>query len=186
VQLSADIDFMYNSLEEFQLSLSRYRLAVIKQKRVSGFYVLLPLQVFFVKHVDRTHFYYDMIADYPDNILWNDYDPEILYVVLPDIEDTLVLMGLGRLLYRLAYSTKDLVHTFKNVDEYDYYNSLKQMRKVDRMYRLDLTPSLKRIPKSLILDKMLPLVGKGKIYKLLSYLFFFSLSLMMMVMIGQI
>lgn len=46
VQLSADIDFIYIDLtENHQFCISRYELTVIQQKRVSGLYVLSPLQV---------------------------------------------------------------------------------------------------------------------------------------------
>ena len=50
VQLSDDIDFIYKDLtDNLEFSMSRYRLAVIQQKIVSGLYILSPLQVKFIK-----------------------------------------------------------------------------------------------------------------------------------------
>ena len=46
VQLSPDIDLIYKDLTyDLEYSMSRYRLAVIKQKIVSSLYVLSLLQV---------------------------------------------------------------------------------------------------------------------------------------------
>ena len=50
------------------------------------------------------------------------------------------------------------------------FDSLQEMEKVDRLYRLDLIASLRFIPSSLILDKVKPLVGDGIVYKLISSL----------------
>lgn len=42
------------------------------------------------------------------------------------------------------------------------------MGKVDRLYKIDLMPSLRILPISLILDKVKPFVGDGSVYKLIS------------------
>ena len=45
VQLSADIDFVHRDLKDnFEFSLSRYRLALIQQKILNDLYVLNPLR----------------------------------------------------------------------------------------------------------------------------------------------
>ena len=160
VQLSADIDFIYKDLtENHQFSMSRYRLAVIQQKMVSGLYVPSPLQVEFIKKEDLTRFLHDTLPDCPDIMLGTCSDPEIVYVVMPDKEDVLVLMGLSLMLFRLSHGSlpKD-GYRFSNLVSSFYY-SLQQMGKMDRLYMLDLGASLSIIPISLILDKVKPFVG---------------------------
>lgn len=49
VQLSADIEFIYNDLvSNTQLSMSRYQLAVIQHEILQGIYVLSPLQLWII------------------------------------------------------------------------------------------------------------------------------------------
>ena len=171
VQLSADIDFIYQDLtDDLEYSLSRNRLAVIKHKIVSGLYVLSPLQVKFIKKVGLTQFLHETLPDCPDIMLGTCSDPDILCVVMPDQEDGLVLMGLSLMLLRLSHGRlpKD-GYRFENLDSSFYY-SLQQMGKVDRLYRLDLKASFSLIPISLILDKVKPFVGDGSVYKLISSL----------------
>jgi hypothetical protein len=173
VQLSADIDFIYKNLtDDIEYSLSRYRLAVIKQQIVSGLYVLSPLQVKFIKKVGLTQFLHEMLPDCPDIMLATCSNQEIICVVMPDQEDGLVLMGLSLMLLRLSHGRlpKD-GYRFDNLVSSFYY-SLQQMGKVDRLYRLDLRASLSLIPISLILDKVKPFVGDGSVYKLISSFLF--------------
>lgn len=169
VKLSDDIEFIYKDLRDnLEFSMSRYRLAVIQQKLVSGLYVLSPLEVKFIKKVDLTQFFNDTLPDRPDIMLRTGSDPDMIYVVMPDKKDVLVLMGLSLMLFRLShgglpkhgYRLENLVDSF--------YYSLQQMGKVDRLYRLDLNASLSIIPISLILDKVKRFVGDGSVYKLIS------------------
>ena len=160
VQLSADIDFIYKDLtDKLQFSMSRYQLTVIQQKIVSGLYVLSPLQVKIIKKEGLIPFLHDTLPDCPDIMLVPGSDPDILYVVMPDKEDVLVLMGLSLMLFRLSHGClpKDGYRIDNLVDS--FYYSLQQMGKVDRLYRLYLMDSLKIIPISLILDKVKPFVG---------------------------
>lgn len=101
-------------------------------------------------------------------------DPNILYTVMPDNkEDLLVLMGLSRMLFRLShgclpedgYRMVDMVPSF--------YSSIRGLGKVDRVYRLDLGPSLKKIPSSLVFSKVKPFFGDScSVYKLISSLLY--------------
>jgi hypothetical protein len=168
VQLSADIDFIYKDLRDnLQFSMSRYRLDVIQQKIVSGLYVLSPLQVKFIKKVDLTQFLHDTLPDCPDIMLGIGSDPDMIYVVMPDKEDILVFMGLALMLFRLSHGglPKDGYRLENEVDSF-YYN-LQQIGKVDRLYRLDLSASLRTIPRTFIFDKVKHLVGDGSVYKLI-------------------
>lgn len=160
VQLSADIDFIYNDLtDKLQFSMSRYQLALIQEKSLSGLYVLSPLRVKRVKKVDLTQFLHDRLPSCPDLMVAASSDPDMVYVLMPDKEDVLVLMGLSHMLFRLSngglpkegYRLSSLVDT--------HYYSLQQMGMVDRLYKLDLQASLWIIPFSLILDKVKLLVG---------------------------
>ena len=171
VQLSADIDFIYQDLvENFQFSMSLYRLAVIQQKIVSGLYVLSPLQVKVLMKEDLNKFLYDTLPDCPDIMFGAGHNPDMICVGMPDKEDVLVLMGLSLMLFRLSYGSlpKD-GYRLDNLADSFYYD-LQQMGKVDRLYRLDLRASLSMIPISLILDKVKFLVGDGSVYKLISSL----------------
>lgn len=182
VQLSADIYFIYNDLTG--LNMSRYRLAVIQQKMLSGLYVLSPLQVKFIKKVDFPQFLYDTLPDCPDIMFETGSDPDMISVVMPDKEDVLVYLGLSLMLFRLSHGClpKDGYRLEDQVDS--FYYSLQQMGKVDRLYRLDLQASLRTIPISLILDKVNLLEMVLFINSFPLYLF--SLSLMMMERIGKI
>lgn len=169
VQLSIDIDFIYKELKDtIKLSMSLYRLAVIQQKIVSGKYVLSPLHIKYIKKVDLSNFIRDTLTDCPDCMLGTGSDPDMLYVIMPDNEDVLVLMALSLMLLRLSHGSlpKDGYRTENLVD--DFYFSLQQMVMVDRVYKIDLSASLRKIPISLILDKVKPLVGEGSVYKLIS------------------
>lgn len=173
VQLSADIDLIYKYLtENLQFSMSRYQLAVIQQKILSGLYVLSPLQVKYIKKEDLTQFLHDTLPDCPDIMLGTGSNPDIINVVMPDKKDVLVLMGLSLMLFRLSQGSlpKDCHRLENKVDS--FYKDLQQMGKVDRLYRLDLMASLRIIPISLILDKVKPFVGEGSVYNLISSLLY--------------
>lgn len=168
-QLSADIEFIYNDLADNGYSMPRYRLAVIQQKRLSGLYVLSPLHAKFVKIENLTQFLGKTLPDCPDITFGPcSSDPGMICVVLPDKEDALVLMGLAQTLLRLSHGRlpKDGYRLSDGVSS--FYHSLQQMGKVDRLYRLDLTASLRIIPISLLLDKVRHLVGEGAVSNLIS------------------
>lgn len=168
VQLSTDIYFLYHDLM-VNTRMCRYRLTVIQQKLVLGLYVLSPLQVNRIKDEDLTQFYHDTLPDCPDIMLRPCSDPDIFDVVMSDKDDVWVLMGLSLTLFRYSYGSlpKDCYRLDHLVDS--FYESLQQMGKVDRLYRVELHTSLSNIPISLILDKVKPLVGDGSVvYKLIS------------------
>lgn len=173
VQLSADIDFLYKDLtDHLPFRMSRDRLGVIQQKIVSGLYVLSPLHVKFIKKEGIIQFLHDTLPDCPDIMLGTGSDPDMIYVVMPDKEDVLVLMALSLMLFRLSHGRlpKEGYRLENQLDS--FYDSLQQMGKVDRLYRLDLKASLSIIPISLILDKVKPFVGDGSVYQLISSFLF--------------
>ncbi len=170
VQLSADIYFVYKDLTENNesFSLSRYQLALIQQKILNNLYILNPLRVKFVNKDDLIPFLWNTLPVFSD-IMIGIYKGDIFQVIMPDNEeDLLVLMALSLMLFRLTYGglPKDGYRMEDRADS--FYSSLQEMGKVDRLYRLDLGSSLSQIPISLILDKVLPFVGEGPVYKLIS------------------
>lgn len=72
-------------------------------------------------------------------------------------------MGLSILLYRLSHGSlpKDGYRMINLVDP--FYDSILEMGKVDRLYSLSLDKSLFLITKSMILEKVKPLVGEGSV-----------------------
>ncbi|XAR51037.1 hypothetical protein NMG60_11005540, partial [Bertholletia excelsa] len=166
-QLSDDINLIYNDLTDtLQFNMSRYLLALIQEKIVSGLYVLSPLQVKFIKKEDLTHFLHDTLPECPDIMFKT--NSNMIYVVMPHKDDVLVLMGLALMLFRLSHGCipKDGYRFENDVDS--FYYSLQQIGKVKRLYRIDLTASLSTMERSLILDRVKPLVGDGSVYELIS------------------
>lgn len=150
VELSADIDLMYEYLtEKHQFSMSLDQLDVIQQKIHSGLYVLSPLHVKFIKKEYLNKLRHDGLTYCPDIMFGTCPDPDIICLVMPNKEDELVLKALSLTLYRLSRG-----HMQKYGNQIDnpvesFYYSLKQMGKVDRLHKLDLAPSVKTIPFSL-------------------------------------
>lgn len=104
LKLSSNIELIFSDWNtNFGLSLSRYRLAVIQQKILSGKYVLLPLRIKFIKNGDLCKF--RKYVETPDIIFGkNPKYPMLTQVVMPaDEEDALVLAGLALLLFSLSY-----------------------------------------------------------------------------------
>lgn len=171
VELSADIDYIYKDLTEdgLLLSISCSRLVFIQQRIVCGLYVLSPLEIQIIKKVDLTQYLSEKLSDLPDIQFWTCADPAFISVIIPsNKEDGLILMGLSRMLFRLSYGClpKDGYRLSNLVSSFQ--ESIKKMGIVDRVYKLDLSESLTKIPISLILDKVMPLVGEGSVYKLIS------------------
>lgn len=83
-------------------------------------------------------------------------------VVMPsDLEDLLVFMALSVMLLRLTYGSLP-EGGYRLADGISTYsNSVKQMRNVVRLYRIELGESLAKIPISIYLNTVSRLVGHG-------------------------
>lgn len=171
VQLSADIEFIYNDIYQTctPAPILRNELEVIQQFIINGIFVLSPLKVKFFKSEHSLYlFLIDTLTDCPDISLGYCNKASSFYAIMPEKKDVLVLMGLSLMLFRLShgglpkdgYRMECLLSSF--------YESLQEMGKVDRLYKIDLNQSLDMITNSMILDKVKPLVGGGKVYKLIS------------------
>lgn len=157
VQLSEDIEMIYNELidRDSGYNLSRYRLAVIQQKIVSGFYPLSPLQIKILELIDFNLYMWNYKEDYPDYYLKNFKDGSHM-LVHPVKEDVLVLMGLSIMLYRLftGREPKDGFRISNHCDQFNKSLSIMHLEKMERVYRLDLHNSMGVIPTSKILSKI--------------------------------
>lgn len=182
-QLSSDIEIVHRELSDESSSfyMAPYRLARIQQQILNGSYVISPLRVKILdKKVDISKYKHEMQSDYPDIIIAGFLYTEVMFgkpeyyiVVMPDKDDQWVLLGLSLMLVRLYYA-RMLKESSQSVDPiYSFYDSLQEMGKVDRLYKLelDLYGSLRVLPKNMILEKVKSLVGDGSVYKLISSLF---------------
>lgn len=168
VQLSSDIDYIYNELDGSIYGMTRDRLIFLHQKLVLGIYDLSPLQVYFVEKENLNIFLYLIVSECPDIAVSKLFGDDITCVITPSKDDVWVYMGLSLMLLRLSHGClpKDGFRLINMVSP--FYYSLQQMGKVDRLYKMDLMASLNIIPISLILDRVKPLVGDGFVYKLIS------------------
>jgi hypothetical protein len=173
VQLSADIEFVYNDLRKDKYDFCPYKFGLIQQKVISGLYVLSPLQIKYLMKGDFKQSLHDTLLEIPDFMFIDGDDPDYILALMPQKDDVMVFMGLSLLLYRLSNGSKFInKYGYRYLDKLNYfYDRLHQMENVDRLYKLDLKISLNKIPLSLVLDKVKSLVGEGTVYKLISSIF---------------
>lgn len=175
LQLAADIDLVYPYLNKDRgFSLSRSVLDNIKKLIVSDEYNLSPLEV---HNVDNKYDLHDLLMDglmdYPDvKVQICDNDSKNFSVVTPNNKkDALVLQALSLALLRLSqdcmpkhyYKLEDLVHTL--------YDSLKQIGKANRIYKIDLDASKSTIPLHVVEEKIQSLVEDSSVNKLIGSFF---------------
>lgn len=145
------------------------RLFPIQEMVFLGDYVLKPLRLKFIHKSSIHSFLTDTLQHYPDIMIGRDTkDFYIIMVVMPsNQEDYMVLMALSKMLLRLTYGSLP-EGGYRLEDRVDsFYNNIKQMKKVDRLYRIDLSSSLTRIPISLVLRRVSSLVSDRTVYKLI-------------------
>lgn len=171
MQLAADIGLVHRE-ENLDLSISQYRLASIQSRILLGSYTLSLLRVHFVDRGEIKDFFIENLLDYPDIIMERSTPYKLFCVVTPGKkDDALVILGLSVLLLRLSHGTlpKDSLKLEDQLSS--FYESLKQMGKVvgkvNRVYQLDLQPSLRTIPVRVVEEKILNLVGDSYVNNLL-------------------
>jgi hypothetical protein len=169
VQLSSDIEFVYNDFirTECPLPILREELEVIQQLILNGLYILSPLHVKYMTILDLPLFLSSRLPDCPDVGINYCIESDEASVVMPSKRDVLVLMGLSVHFFRLSYGglPEDgyrISHLYSS-----FYESLTEMGKVDRLYSLNLDPSLDILPINLTLSIVKRLVGDGQVYKLI-------------------
>lgn len=163
VQLVEDMEFIYKDLKDQNLyGLPSCQFEAIIRCIISGSYVISPQLSFYIsKELLPPFLYY-----YPDIAIATAPDSGLIYLTVPSAkEDIIVLMGLSLMLLRLAHpSFKPIGGAYRMENELStYYCSLKQMGMAERLYRVNLSESIKILPISLVLDKVKPLVGDGTI-----------------------
>lgn len=175
MQLSREMDDVYEMLcKKSNYKVSREQLSHIQHKIFNHYYVLKPLRMLNINILDVKSVFKEVAVDYPDISIERinvGSAPEkySVIVVLPSNQgDSLIFLALSAMLLRLTHGS-----SYDGVFRLDYglnafYESIKGMRNVDRVYHLDLTESLTKIPISLILDRVSSLVGEGTgVYKLI-------------------
>lgn len=163
VQLSEDIEYVYNDLiSKTNFSLSRMELAVLQQRLLSGLYVLSPLRVKGVEKENLSQFLLDNISDCPDFMFFPcDSNPDFFIVIMPEKEDDLVLMGLSRMLYRLSKGCLPK-EGYRLANEMDsFYESIQQMGKVNRLYRIEISNT--KMPVNQVLNMVKLYVEEGSV-----------------------
>ena len=104
MQLASDMDLVCRDLKQNRrLSISRFRLAGIKQQILSNSYIIAPLLVKFIKQGDLTDYLDRNLPDSPDNIMVSaSISSKHLRVMRPNNkEDSLVLLALSVTLLRV-------------------------------------------------------------------------------------
>lgn len=171
VQLSEDLDFIYNNLRvTHNYNLSQKELCNLQQMLLSGFYTLSPLRLRRIRRDDLDDFLLATLPDYPDLTLYPSRDSSYYIVVYPSKkEDVLVFMGLGIHLYRFTYGSVPK-ENYRLLDRLGlFYSSIQNMGYVTKLYRINMDPCLQLIPDSLVLDGVKSFVGADSVcYKLVN------------------
>jgi len=173
-QLFSDIEFLYDhSSTKYKYIIRKYRLGVIKEQIESGLYVLSPLKVKFLKKNEIGDFLYNKIKTDSHNLIVgtrHDID-HCIVVMIENQEDLLVIMGLNRMLFRLSYGYKYSILLFDHLlrSHYDsFFHNLKQIGKVDRVYKINLDNAFNNLSINILIDKLKYIVGNHSIFKLIS------------------
>lgn len=171
VQLSEDIDFIYNNLKTtMKYNLSQKELCNLQQMLLSGFYTLSPLRLRRISGDDLIEFLFATLPDFPDLTFYPSREGSSYIVVFPSKkEDVLVFMALSIHFYRLTYGSVPK-ENYRLLDRVGlFYSGIQNMGKVTRLYRINMDPSLQLIPDSLVLDGVKSFVGADSVcYKLVS------------------
>ena len=169
-QLAKHIEFTYNHIPDIFDELTVDKVLDIQNRIRNGRYTLLSLQLLVVsskENIKSLNFAHIM------HLLINN---EIYYgIVTPIQEDKLVLMALGRMLNHAILDLNLLNENSFGLKTIlpDYYSHIISIdRPILRLYKLDMTNSLRVINKESLLTKLEPIVKNDEIMKLLkSYLY---------------
>lgn len=133
-------------------------------------YVLSPLQYFVLKKSDIPDFIYEiLIMESKRGYLWfeNSVDDKWIHLFKPqNSTDLLLLMALSKVLLTLIDSNPNV---YKLEDNKSYhYNYLNRMRNVCRVYKIDLSQSIKCIDKFDVMDNIKFIGLNGVVLNLIS------------------
>lgn len=96
--------------------------------------------------------------------------PHLFLVVPPTKEDNLVLIALARMLsssYAQTFSWINLYFAFRK-DHPTFYSTVVGRGKVEKLYKLDLSGSLRTLSRPILLEKLEPLVKDRPVLDLVS------------------
>lgn len=173
-QLLEDILFVYNDLTTTtRWSMPHDQLESILQQISSDEYHLSPLRYLLIPEYAFSNYLAEvLVSSYPDIMFRKSRRHRgCIEVLLPHKDDVVVYTGLSRFLYRLSCgSLPQNDYRILNQSSIEaFYKSLLG-RRVQRLYSIELDESLNFIPKSLLLEKLSPILLDRSVYRLISEL----------------
>lgn len=170
VQLSEDIDFIYNDLKSTRhFNMSQEELIALQQMLLSGFYTISPLRLRRIRRDDLKDFLLAMLPDFPDITFYPSSDSDFYIVVFPSKkEDALVFMVLAIHLYRYTFGSVP-ENNYRLIDRVDqFYSSIKKMGKANKLHLINMDGG-EVFPDCRVLDVVKSFVGANSVcYKLVS------------------
>lgn len=162
-KLASNIEEYYFGIPNMFDELTVSKMRDIQKKIRTGKYTLSPLQLIVNQKKDPLNEY--------DHIMHMIIDDSIFYGSFsPILEDQLVLIALGGLLNTIIIN-KNLLNSssfgFKVRPTDDYYAHIRSIEgPISRVYKLDMTKSLLRVNKEILLNKLEPILENDEIIQL--------------------
>lgn len=174
LRLSRNIDFLYRNFDGIYSELTSKIVNDISQSIIDGTYTLSPLQLYVIPksqigELKRPKYHYIMhVKD----------EPNICYCVNPTQEDSLVLLGLGLMLNQKIILDNLLMENSVGLrmQLIDYINLVCMIVNVTRLYKFDLTNSMKTINRENLLSKLSHIVMDGDILSLVDQFLYLPIT----------
>ena len=174
LRLSRNIDFLYRNFEDLFPELTSKKVNDISQSIIDGTYTLSPLRLnVFSKsqigELKRPKYHYIMhVKD----------EPNLCYCVNPTQEDRLVLLGLGLMLNQKIILDNLLMENSVGlrIQQRDYLYLVCMRENVTRLYKFDLTNSMKTINRDNLLSKLSHIVMDGEILSLVGQFLYLPIT----------
>lgn len=161
-RLACNIDLVYKELSDHFPELTANKVIEIQKSIKDGTYTLSPLRLsFFSKKGDLKRPKYHHIMHVKEQ-------PNLYYGVNPTQEDSLVLMGLGIMLNNKIVKDNLLMENSLGLKTLlkDYLVKVCARENVLRLYKFDLTNSMKTINRDYLMSKLSHIVQDGVILEL--------------------
>lgn len=163
-RLACNIDLLYNKLSDIFPELTANKVIEINKSIKYGTYTLSPLRLSVfskskIGELKRPKYYYIMHVN---------SQPNLCYCVNPTQEDSLVLMGLGMMLNHKIVHDNLLMENSLGLKTLlkDYLGIVCSRVNVSRLYKFDLTNSMKTLNRNTLLSKLSHIVMDGEIISL--------------------
>lgn len=174
LRLSRNIDLLYRNFEDLFPELTSKKVNDISQSIIDGTYTLSPLRLnVFSKsqigELKRPKYHYIMHVK---------EEPNLCYCVNPTQEDRLVLLGLGLMLNQKIIQENLLMENSVGlrIQLRDYLYLVCMRVNVTRLYKFDLTNSMKTINRENLLSKLSHIVMDGDILSLVGQFLYLPIT----------